>query len=278
MSSKFLEDIPREIRDKIYSYVLACSSGSVSLFPWIYDPPNLRFNTLPFDPHRNIIAGVKGSIDLSLLRTCKQIQRECKDIIWEHNGLHLREPPKLFGKFNRYTTFKNIRGIKHVKIHLELLDWDELEWMSKSLKALVILGKEGSLESIRLVATRDRQRRLMEFEHLSNLKKHGEIMDGRWYRAAPISGPQSLQQSTFAINTGWPRFSHGGKQNWLREMLLDPTQPNGVLKEMHDTFGGELYVDGLLCYKDYTEVVETFKLDQREGEIKILPSRDQAKA
>jgi hypothetical protein len=276
MPFKFLENFPREIRDKIYTEVLAYPSGSVSLFPWIYDPPILRYKTLPYDPYQNLITGEEGLIDLSLLRTCKQIHRECKDIIWEHNGLRVREQSKLFSKFQRYSTFKKIRCIRHVRIYLEILDWDELEWMSKSLKALVILTQEGSLESIQLIATRDKRRCPTEFEDLSNLRKHGENMDGRWYRAASISGYRSLPRGTFAINTGWPRFSHWGKQNWLREMLLDPVQPNRLLKEMHDTFGGELYVDGLLCYKDHTEVVETFKLDPREGEIKILPGRKQA--
>lgn len=276
MPVNFLESIPREIRDEIYTYVLACPSGSVRLFPWIYSPPNLRSNELQFDPSQNVITGNEGPIDLSLLRTCKQIRRECKDIIWEHNGLRLREPPNLFNKFKRYTTFRKIRYIKHIKIQLELLDWDELEWISKSLKAFVILAQEGSLESIRLIATKDRRRRLVEFEHLANLKKQGENMDGRWYRAASISGFQSLSQKTFAINTGWPRFSHWGKQNWLRVMLLDPAQPNSLLKGIHDTFGGELYANGLLCYKDHTRVVEEFKLDLHEGEIKIVPSRKQA--
>jgi hypothetical protein len=270
----FLERFPREIRDQIYLYVLACPSGSVSLFPWIYASPNLRFNTLPFKPSLNIITGVKGQIDLSLLRTCKQIHRECKDIIWKHNGLLVQEPSQLFHKFTRYTAFRRVRQIQHLKIHLELLDCDELEWMSQSLKALVILTHEGSLESIRLVATSDRRRHLAEFEHLSNLKKHGESMDGRWYRAASLSGYRSLPQRALAINTGWPRFSHWGKQNWLRQMLRDPTQPIRPLWEMHDTFAGELYVNGQLWYKDHhVEVAASSQLDPGEGEIMILPSR-----
>jgi hypothetical protein len=74
-------------------------------------------------------------------------------------------------------------------------------------------------------------------------------------------------------NTGWPGFSHWGKQRWLREMLLDPSGINELLKEIHDLFGGQLYVDGLLYFKDHVQTIHGFKFDPRNGEIKIFPSK-----
>lgn len=148
--------------------------------------------------------------------------------------------------------------------------------MHQSLKAFVILVHEGSLESIQLISTSDRNRQPKEFHALRNLKMHGEQLDGRWYRAASILGDQFARQGIFAINTGWPRVAHSGTQNWLRETLLDPDQILLLLHEMHKIFGGELYVDGLMCYKNHAKVAEGYRLNPRDGEITIWPGRRDA--
>lgn len=53
-------------------------------------------------------------------------------------------------------------------------------------------------------------------------------------------------------------------------MLLDPSGINELLKEMHHIFGGMLYVDGRLCFKDLVQVAAT-NLDPRNGEVRIVP-------
>ena len=273
MSPNFLDQLPLEIRIQIYLYVLACPSGSLNFFSWIYDPAYLRFQKIPADPVENTIVGKEGIFDLSLLKTCKQIRRECKEIIWEHNGLRLTQPSKLFLRLQRYCDSRKIRTVQHITIQLEVLDRDELEWMSKSLKALVDLVSHGSLESIRLMTTRHKKLRAARYDDLSNLRKKGQIMDGRWYRAASISGHDSLPGKTFMINTGWPRFSLSGNQNWLRGMLLDSSQIHEILGDIHQIFGGELVVDGVLFYREGMAVAESIVLNPWEGEIRIRPQK-----
>jgi hypothetical protein len=244
MPLPFLEVFPREIRDQIYTYILASPFGSVNLSHWIVTVDVAR--------------------SLSLLRTCKQIHRECKDIIWQHNKLSLREPTQLFQKFNSLARNRHVRHIRQVNLYLELLDRDELEWMRDSLKPLAGWSYLGRLESIRIATVWEKPTGIEEFKEVLNLRKYGESLDGRLYH-------QSNTWTRMTVNTGWPRFTHWGKQRWLKEMLLDPSGTSELLKEIHDTFGGKLYVDGFLCFKDHRQVVVSPRLDPRDGEIRIVP-------
>jgi hypothetical protein len=241
MSLPFLTAFPREIRDQIYTYVLANPQGHVRLYPWT----------------------VEVARSLSILRTCKQIHRECKDIIWEHNKLNVHESTQLFERLSNRSRTEYVRRIQHVKICLELFDRDELEWMRASLKGLSAWMQTGSLKSITLITDSDRPRTVKEFQEALVLREMGETVDGRLYKEFPT-------WTKMFINTGWPRFSHWGKQSWLREMLLDPSGIEELVGEIHEYFGGELYVDGFLCFKDRAMIGEGVNLNPRDGEIKIV--------
>lgn len=240
----FLSVFPREIRDQIYISVLANSVGQVRLYPWTVDVAR----------------------SLSILRTCKQVFRECKDIIWEENGLSQRSPCQLFDRFASQSKLPIRKRLQHIKISLELLDRDELEWMRASLKALASWSETGSLKTITLVTDSDRPRTVEEFREALMLRESGETVDGRLYM-------ESHTRMRSSVNTGWPRFSHWGKQAWLKEMLLDPSGIEELVKELHNDLGGELFIDGVLCFKDGTMVRKSTGLNPRKGEIKIIMPR-----
>jgi hypothetical protein len=241
MPTGFLAIFPREIRDQIYAYVVASCSRAGTLSPW-----NVEFAS-----------------SLSLLRTCKQIHRECKDIIWQHSGLSLREPTQLYQKFRSLAKHGHVRRIRQLKVCVELLDRDELEWISTSMKALGDWCRLGRLESITITTAWDRPRGVDEFKEVLSLRKYGESLDGRLYQ-------DSSTWTRMIVNTGWPRFSHWGKQRWLREMLLDPSDIDGLLSDIHRVVGGMLFVDGRLCFQDLVQI-EPPNLDPRNGEIRIVP-------
>jgi hypothetical protein len=239
-------DLPRELRDKIYIDILASSSNAVTLSPW----------------------SIEVTKSMSILRTCKQIQKECKEIIWLHNGLRLREETELFARLTSVIDFLGIEGLRqlqHIEITLELLDRDELEWMCSGLKAIAALPKKGIVKSITLIAINDRPRGLKEYEEALDLMCNGYYVDGRLFGCCCSGSDTNL-----ILKTSWPRFSPWGKQPWLREMLLDRSDTADLLRELHTMFGGELYVDGTLCPKGIRP--ETCKLNPRDGEIKILPT------
>ncbi len=239
MPRPFLEVFPREIRDHIYTYVLASpSTGAVTLSPWT----------------------VEVARSLWLMRTCRQIHRECKDLIWHANRLHLLASTQLCEKLRAREGYKHIQQLK---MSLEILDRDELEWFLKSTPALVEWCQKGKLATITLATSFSRPNGLNEFREIMNLRKHGESLDGRLY----------LEKTTWTrmtVTTGWPRFSHWGKQRWLKEMLLDPTGITELLREIHMVFGGKLYIDGLLFFHNHRQVYPPH-FDPRNGEIRIEP-------
>ncbi|KAI9048366.1 hypothetical protein LZ554_007202 [Drepanopeziza brunnea f. sp. 'monogermtubi'] len=244
MPLAFLQVFPREIRDQIYTHALSTRSGAVTLSPWT----------------------VEVAKSLALLRTCKQVHRECKDLIWHHNRLSLRsDHTQLSQKFRGLLKHGPAKRIRLLRLTLELLDRDELEWIASSAKALGDWARHGRLESITIVAEWDKPRDLQEFKEIQNMRKYGEVLDGRLYK-------DSSTWTRMAVNTGWPRFCNWGKQRWFREMLMDPGGINELLLELHEAFGGgRLYVDGLLCFKDHLQVAEGYHVDPRNGEIRIVP-------
>lgn len=153
-------------------------------------------------------------------------------------------------------------------ICLELLDRDELEWMAASLAPLRDLCLLGRLETITLVASAEKPTCLKEFREYLDLRQNGRPLDGRLYQDSALDPNNHLP---LIINTGWPNFSPWSKQKWLRAILLDPNGVNQLLKRLHIIFGGELYVDGKLVFKNSTNITELIKFDPRNGEIKIVP-------
>lgn len=245
MPRSFLEVFPREIRDQIYTFVLASPSGIVSLSPWT----------------------VEVARSLLLLRTCKQIHRECKDVIWEHNKLTSHHSPTEL--FQKWSTFQ-VKGWKNgqIRMSLELLDRDELEWVISGLRALAAKSPNGidDLRSVTLSAESDTPNSVTKFEELLLLRRQGSKVDGRFYREKSV-------WTGLTISSIWPPFAHWGKHKWLREILLDASHITELLKEMHDLFGGQLLVDGRVCFKDHKQIVDDIKLDPRDGRIQIVCPR-----
>ena len=134
MPPSFFDVFPREIRDQIYTYILQSPFGSVSLQPWT----------------------VEVARSLSVLRVSKQMHRECKDIIWTHKGLVLRGPTTIYKKLSQISNTQRDL-IRSVTFDLEVLDRDELEWVSSGL---IIMQNCPRLEDITLQASWDSPRDL----------------------------------------------------------------------------------------------------------------------
>ena len=258
MSTSFLRTLPREIRDLIYTYILAGPDGTITLSPW----------------------SIEIVRSLSILRTCKQIHRECKDIIWEHKGLSLREFPRLGSKLGNIHFRPDQIARWHLLLQLEVLDWDELEWVERSLAASMRGYSPGllhRLHGITIKTSKERPQTKAEFEDILDLRENGEIVDGRLFRDYMLKSHSSVVRRrepwTWVMNTSWPRLSPWGKRKWLAEMLIHAADTGKLLHKIHKRFGGEMYIDGLLCLREGKQVVENLRLDPRDGEITIIPRR-----
>jgi len=52
------------------------------------------------------------------------------------------------------------------------------------------------------------------------------------------------------------------KIEWFRVNV--PKEPAAIAKKLHDAFGGEIWIDGVLCYKNEVEIENVFKLSPEE--------------
>ncbi|RDL37678.1 Uncharacterized protein BP5553_05111 [Venustampulla echinocandica] len=235
MPRSFLS-LPREVRDQIYAELLTCCA-----------------NVATFSP-----SAIEVTRSMTILRTCKQVQRECKETIWRNNNLRLHEPTEIFTKLRAMVEVDALRQVQHVKVCLELLDRDELEWVCSGLRAFSTLPTSPALRSITLIAINDRPQNMKEIKEVLELLRRGAWVDGRLFGGFPSDDGAQLM-----IQTAWPHFLHWGRQRWLRETLLDRGDTADLLQELQSMFGGSLYIDGVIQSK-------AEKLDPRDGEITII--------
>jgi len=188
------------------------------------------------------------------------MHRECKDIIWLHKGLVLREPTDIYKKFSKITNVRRDQ-MRAVTIDLEMLDRDELEWITSGLRPL---QHSPNLECITLQSVWEIPRDLGEFRKTVELQNSRECNDGRLFRMFRSTSSERHYTS------GWPRFSHWGKQKWLRRMLQDPSGIDELLMGLNEIFGGEIFVNEVLCFKDKLQVAACI-LDPGNGRIRIFP-------
>jgi hypothetical protein len=69
-------------------------------------------------------------------------------------------------------------------------------------------------------------------------------------------------QKKMILNSGLRNRNAHEKQQWLKRWLH--CGPSGFAKRLHDVFGGELRIDGVLCYKDGLQLHETFRMSDDE--------------
>jgi len=248
MGKHFLRDLPPEIRDQIYTHVLATTAtGIIDLRPWT----------------------IAVERSLSLLRTCKQIHRECKDLIWQHNGMALRDDHnQLFDRLSKLYAVDSPPRYVTIVMNLELLDIDELAWACRGLKAILNWPSQVKVHRIHMSTQFDQPRGVSEFTTLLHIRANGELLDGR---SSWVSRHTSSNQETLGLQTVWPAFSHWGKQRWFKEMLLNNSDPRRLLEDLRMSLGGKrICVEGPMqslqsCSKTWLPT----KLDARNGSLSI---------
>jgi hypothetical protein len=85
MSRSFLDLLPFETRSQIFRYVLSSPTGYITLSRTLYPQKPIRYKLLTLDESGSGCEVIK----LSFLRTCSQIYKECRDLLWKYNTLDL---------------------------------------------------------------------------------------------------------------------------------------------------------------------------------------------
>ena len=154
-------------------------------------------------------------------------------------------------------------------MNIDLWDMWAIERTSQALGYLEIWSRTGGLKTITLNVApkkcmfqgiRGAEYLLgnKEIEEETNLSPKGGLYSG--YLEILRNAGESLSgiQRGLVFRIGWDRLSKEKKQHCMdcRELV----RLRGVVKEYHDVFGGELWVDGRLCFKDHSQVEEVFRV------------------
>jgi hypothetical protein len=267
MSRNFILSLPREVRDQIYIYALSSPTGYLHAAVRTQDLKH--FALLPFELP-NIIH--PGRIRLSLLQTCKQVYQEAKDIVYEQNTLIVLNPYQLLRQYRELDTDLSHR-VRNIWLGVDLAHRVSLKDTARALEVLSRWAEQA------------RNLRTVTLNVISKKEDMHELMDLRLFGEPDTTHTRGGFRDLFkeyltVLRNSWGKYDEqwaGVKRKLelyighLNERSLG--QPGEMVKELHDSFGGELYIDGRLCYKDGTEVLQPFKRDFR-GEWQVAWFRE----
>ncbi|CZR67053.1 uncharacterized protein PAC_16952 [Phialocephala subalpina] len=294
-----LLELPPEIRISIWTHLFSTPTGRVVLatrspedlthghvVPWDlldwadYRKGYARWNGMFRQRDRPLI------ISLSILRTCKQIYAETRGMLWQLNTL-------LFPLGDYLDMWSDWEGNKlrlltqaeHVQVDIDFLDHDEVKRLMEGFELLGNLGDLGN-SKVRMV-TVSVARGFLNVLNLGGLRDNPSAYARNFNDdhpngifpaflealrdAIPEFGGLPIERR-IVIGTGWHSLSTDSQvyctrstpSDFLscrRKLSSSPFQPVlDALKDLHEAFGGELWQDGTLCYKDGVKISQPFKL------------------
>ena len=263
MSSKFLDDLPQEIRTQIFSYVLAPTGRIIikqtSRTPTIHSYPALFTD---------------AKVSLSLLQTCRQIYEEAKDVLWTDNILcfHLSksiggpEDGAVFLRNNSHLS-RNVRiiDLRFTPGPFDLANLDKFfqllaEWKLGVLRevwftisGMGIMSMFG--EAVWEQALKGRTR--------PNIGLISTLFDTLGLAGNKERGYLRHIRRRLNIELGIRHSSSKARREWFG--VHPPADCEETLMVLHQCFGGDLYMDGVLCYKEGIQLQETFAAWEAES-------------
>jgi hypothetical protein len=144
--------LPREIRDEIYAYALAYSSGYFHPLPKWDDGIEgvcrtaagmIRYNLFKFEPPFYVTEEIAT---FALMQTCRQVYLEATDMFYELNTFAIPDASSLVLQFQPLTAFL-IPRIRHIWLGLDCKA--DPNWAVKTLHALYSWAeKHGALRTL----------------------------------------------------------------------------------------------------------------------------------
>lgn len=228
---------------------------------------------------RVLIEGGSQPLQISLLRTCKQIHTAAKHLLWKYNTLHLgwimREwAPAPEGMIS-------LPIVKKIKDHIQSVSLDVDLLFDKTIADRLIFGynltilatwiQEGSLSSITLFPSS-----IIGGVRLSH-RQLGKVLQRRGHpvlreRLTYYKYLQELRLGTLAtsslstvkkqlvIDTGVPTFE---RETWKPKQRITQVRSSGgnplhMLHELAIAWGGRLEVNDVLVFEDGNPVEDIF--------------------
>lgn len=275
MPGNSILELPSEIRLQIYTYAFSSPTGYLCALPRHENYE--RFTLAPFEPP-NCIRG--GLIALPLLQTCRLINSEARDVVYEHNTWAIPYIGDLLWKFRELDA-----GLSHRVRHIWLkVDFTHRPGLRDTAKSLDVLSRwvqqAGNLQTVTLNAVAGTE----EMMEVIDLRTFGEPLYSAMGRFNPRAGEKLFDEYLRVLRDSWAE-DHSRWAGVKRKLELRVEyvrqgyigDPREMVKEMHDAFKGELWIDGKLCYKDGEEVLQPFEWDRSAGILQIAWFRNHSR-
>jgi hypothetical protein len=261
MSSKFLDDLPREIRTQIFSYVLA-PTGRIIIKRTSGIPTKAIIHSYPA-----LFPGAE--ISLSLLQTCRQIYDEAKGVLWSDNILCLPFSKSIWDAEVEDAMF--LRNYPYLSRNVRILELRLTPDSIDSVKVDRFLQQLGEWKSVVLREV------WFTMSGMGTMSMFGETV---WRYIlhirldAPLPDILSLAGNKetgylrhmcrrLNIELGIRHTSNEARRVWFENH--HPADCEDTLKDLHQCLGGDVYIDGALCYKDGVRLRETFAAWEAES-------------
>lgn len=217
------------------------------------------------------------SMDLNfgIYATCKQIYHETRNMFWKLNTLVLKPE-----RFSSKTAVFYAHRLVHLDLEVDFSDYRRknadrpqyffgTEAFSRSLPMLEKLVNTGTLKTLTLSPTRGISNVLV-LGHLKRLDPMDARVEAKfWVGQQFRECLQLLNSAAFicrhlkrkiVIVTGWHSLSLDDQVRVYQSAIVEFEAALEALKDMHKAFGGELWVDGTLCFSG-VQLSQPFKLD-----------------
>ncbi|QSZ36887.1 hypothetical protein DSL72_006770 [Monilinia vaccinii-corymbosi] len=295
-----LIDIPREIRDQIYENAFQTPYNCVTYRCTRKD----TYQILPYDPQNDECISDSPLLTLGLLSTCVQVYREASISLWKINSLGLWPADLLFSMRSlREDVFTRIQSIQ---VNLDLIDPDDLKfaavlfsrmgaWSGMREEARTGAGSAwGSLKTVQLNPMRTEARKM----DVKWMQRVAEAMHLRWESEELIAGENGDADESWGlytewmelfrkagtpgneaylgdrvkrvvnVNTAWDGWTYREQGRWVNKLRhgADVREMEQVMTDLNHNFGGELWANGKLCYKEKKRLKRVFEVKPVEAE------------
>jgi hypothetical protein len=264
MPTTFL-DLPRELRDEIYAFLLISPSGVVSphwvprplkpsspkpapftaqtstaRFTLCINPPKPRivaaYNLKDFDRPRN----ERQYISLSLPRTCRQIYDETQGLFWERNTFYFSSHNAGVIRTLKIMGQVSSRLITSVTIRMD--DREIIAQLSKTLNVLASRARFGHFRRLELIWDSE------EFEVLKRMSLQ-----------IPMARARQYDELLEGLRTGerGGRFERVIRLPHLLGDGLNGKDAEACARDLHFAFGGRLFWGDVLGWESWKPIVPT---------------------
>jgi hypothetical protein len=193
------------------------------------------------------------ALNLSILATCKQIYEECRPYLWKNNAFllnqHKEKLPQLID--SKSCASYLLLDVEHIVLGVQMICNFRLEEEFKSFEFLDQLSRRAKLKKITFFTPSWDNMESYCATWKTGFGNYMEMLD------EATKGPLATLERKMILCSGYKELTWKGRQSRITNLPKNPTE---VMDDLHSSFGGELWIDGVLCYKDGNRLQEPFKL------------------